>query len=222
MSPKSFVVASRRSSPRSLTWMSSRKFCPLVYRNINGSSGCTVRPLVTDQCGCCRLTVAGVMAAYAVVCAAVIVLRFGDLGHGGVISTSLNRSTGSLLSARHEREQVSSLTSLKDELHPQEPTGIDDRSSNGVDTQASFACFGVWMAGALAATASSSAVVASAFSNSHTETTARIALGIIAGAIGVCCTVWLQWLFFEHPQASTPLNSGFSCPLVRWVPIAGE
>eukprot|EP01043_Picozoa_sp_COSAG02_P038651 COSAG02_NODE_2996_length_7581_cov_35.324111_7_plen_307_part_00 len=168
------------------------------------------------------------MAAYAVVCAAVIVLRFGDLEHGGATSTSSNYSTSSLLSARYEGERVSSLTSLKDELHPQAPTGIDRAnttqawSSNKVDTQASFACCGVWMAGVLAATASSSTAVASAFSNSHTETTARIVLGIIAGATGVCCTIWLQWLFFEHPQASKPLNSGFSCPLVRWVPITGE
>jgi hypothetical protein len=32
----------------------------------------------------------------------------------------------------------------------------------------------------------------------------------------------LQWLFYEHPAASERLDEGFSCPLVRWVPLAGE
>eukprot|EP01043_Picozoa_sp_COSAG02_P075509 COSAG02_NODE_15607_length_1156_cov_1.457900_2_plen_206_part_00 len=172
-------------------------------------------------------TDAGIMAAYAVVCAAVIVLRFGDLSHCGATHASLSRSIGSLLPARHEGEVVSSLTSLKDQLHPQEPYAGDQSdatqlwSSNRVDSQASFACCGLWIAGTLAATASSSTVVASAVGDSHTET-ARIVLGVVAGAVGGCCTVWLQWLYFEHPQASAPLNSGFSRPLVRWVPTAGE
>lgn len=171
---------------------------------------------------------AGVMAAYAVVCAAVIVLRFGDLGHAAVASGRPVRSTSSLLreggGAGGKDVGVSSLTSLQDELNPEhragisQPSAIGPWSSQTLHTQASVACCGVCSAGALAAAASSSSVIAAVVGETHIATT-RVVLGTFAGAIWVCCTASLQWLFYEHPWASAPLDSGFSCPLVRWVPI---
>jgi len=82
---------------------------------------------------------------------------------------------------------------------------------DGVGLQASFACLGVCAAGAIAGFA------AGASAESH-----RLELWVMAATSGAASTVWMQYLFYEFPGASEPLGAGvFSCPLVRWVPLAG-
>ena len=192
----------------------------------------------------------GIMAAYAVVCAAVIVLRFSDpqepvageysdIGIGGI---------GRPGSARASATAKSSQSSLKDELHPrpaaaQSPAGGGgydyDRTSGGGGIQSieggsccraclgrssSFASLGLAIAGALAAaaTSASSSSTGSEAGEAGPADRGRVVLGVMSAVLGVGCVIWLQWLFGEHPDASERLDEGFSCPLVRWVPLAGE
>jgi hypothetical protein len=192
----------------------------------------------------------GIMAAYAVVCAAVIVLRFSD-PQGPVAGeySSIGGIGGGPGSARASAAAKSSLTSLKDELHPrpaaaQSPAGGGgydyDRTSGGgiqsieggcccsqsVTLQASFASLGLAIAGALAAAATTSSASSSSTGSEAGEAgpvdRGRVVLGAVSAVLGVGCVIWLQWLFYEHPAASERLDEGFSCPLVRWVPLAGE